>query len=190
MFRWSLSIIVAAALFFGGYHVGRTTVRFVETEEPPLATTQPLGGPFRPRPKPPVPPDPEPPQPAPQSDDERKLFGRLEAWMDARAKRIEDRANARAEQRVNEAFDEIAANLDAAARGTDPELLQGAFGGAFVAKLATFVKNAIVFVVKAVIVGVLGGLIVQYWFIVGPVALFLFIALPAWSARTFAKKTS
>jgi hypothetical protein len=189
MLRSSLLIIAAAALFLGGCYVGCSTVRFVETEEPPLATTPPIGGPFRPRPKPPVPPDPEPEPPAPQNDDERKLFGRLEAWMDARAKRIEDRANARAEQRVNEAFDEIAANLDAAAQGTDPELLQGAFGGAFVAKLATFVKNAVVFVIKAVIVGILGGLIVQYWFVVGPVALFLFIALPAWSARTFAKKT-
>ena len=45
------------------------------------------------------------------------------------------------------------------------------------------------FVVSAVILTTLGALIVHYWFIVGPVALFLFVALPAWSARTFQKKT-
>lgn len=143
-------------------------------------------GPFRPRPKPPKPEPPVPPAPQPENDAERKLFPRIEALIEARAVRIENRAAERAEQQVEEAFNEVADNMALSADGFEPA--QGSFGGVFVAKLMAFVKKLVMFAMAALLLTVIGGLIVKYWFIVGPVGAFLFIVLPAWSARTFGKK--
>lgn len=163
----------------------------VETLPPPLAHDHEhdaVAGPFRPRPRPTPPEPPAPTPPQPENDVERKLFPRLEAWLDARALRIEARAETKAIQQVEAAFNEVTQTMDAAVQGADPQLIQGAFGGVFVAKLLAFVKNAVMFVVSAVVLTVIGALVVKYWFIVGPAALFLFVGLPAWSARTFGKK--
>lgn len=176
-----ISIIAAAFIARPGDRCpSPILLRFVETREPPLA--DPVIGPFRPRPTP----SPDPPPPVPENDLERRLFPRLESWLDARAKRIEDRAQACAENRVNDALDEVTANLDAAILGADPELMQGAFGALFVAKLLTFVKAA----VRLVILGTLGGLIYLYWpWIAGACALLIGL-LRLWIGSIVAKAKS
>lgn len=175
-----LRICLAIAIFGSGYGLAQIDRPIPkpppETVEPPIARApceaQASLGPFRPRPVPPPAPLPEP-----QNDTERTLFPRIKEMLDARDARIEARQDAK----LSDAFDAAAEQL----ANADPEKVQGFFGGAFVSSAIAFIKKTVVWAMKALLIGILGGLVVTYWYIVAPVAAFLFIALPAWSARTF-----
>lgn len=196
------SLIIANAIKppCGGQHGSPIHAPPPESIEPPVAMSVPcdaqagkMGGPFRPRPKP------EPPVPAPDESAmdtrERRLFENVRKWVEGRDARLEARAEAKAEQMVQQSLEEVTANMEhvdvvAIMSGDTSKVVQGGFGAVFVAKLWAFVKKAVEYIVTAIILTILGGLCVKYWFVVGPVAMFLFIGLPAWSARTFSKKTS
>jgi hypothetical protein len=157
--------------------------RHNKSAEPPIA------GPFRPRPRPPEPtPDPLPePDLADLDARDRRLFERVRKFHEERESVREARQDSRTDRKIEGAFLGLADDLESF-DPAKPQQIQGPFGGAIVSALWEFAKKAAKYVLQIAIIGVLGALIVMYWYIVAPAALFLFIGLPAWSARTFGKK--
>lgn len=170
--------------------------RHEKASEPPVACCgvpcehqANVGGPFRPRPKPPEP----TPEPLPEPDlgdldaRDRRLFERFRKFHEEREDIREARQDARTDRKIEGAFLGLADELEAF-DPAKPQNIQGPFGGAIISALWEFCKKAAKYVLQIAIIGVLGALIVMYWYIVAPAAVALFIAIPAWSARTFGKK--
>lgn len=168
-------VAIITGAFMVSYAIQSRPLVKVETPEPPLmnaawpvpcdaqANQPPFSGPFRPRPKPP--PNPEP-EPAPATDDDRRLFDRIRAFVDARADAMAVRAERRAEERaaaqIEQAFDEVGSRLEAFTLD-QPQLAEGAFGAIFVTKLVEFVKKVIKVVINVAVIAALGAILFAYW---------------------------
>lgn len=183
--RWAVwfAMIACAAAWFG--------VGYQAASKPPPCDVQanlpPFAGPFRPRPKPPAPPEPEP---APANDDERRLFERIRAFVDARADaravRAEERAAERAQAQIEQAFDEVGARLESYTLD-QPQLAEGAFGAIFVTKLIEFVKKVVKLVIQVAVIAAFGALVYAYWPWIAGVVVGLIGLLRLWIGAIAAK---